>query len=344
MKAMILAGGLSTRLYPLTKRVPKPLVPVAGEPNAVHVIRYLRSFGVTEIAINVHYLAEQIEAKLGDGSDYGVRLHYLHEPELLGSAGAVKQMERFLDDTFAVIGCDDLTDLRLDALVAFHRRSRALATIALAKAEDVSQYGVVVLDAEGRIVEFQEKPARGTERSKLVNTGVYVFEPAILERIPAGAFYDFGRDVFPALQRESAPFYGLALPGAYWCDIGTPGEYRRATRDVLSGKVRLLGSARARGVPPDATLGDDVRIEEDVRVGARCRIGHRVRLVGPTVIGDDVAIGDDAVVTASIVWDGARIGAGARLDESIIGNDYVVPGNAQLVNQIVADEPEPAPA
>ena len=243
MKAMILAGGLSTRLYPLTKRVPKPLVPVAGEPNAVHVIRYLHAFGVEDIAINVHYLGDQIEAKLGDGSAYGVRLHYLREPELLGSAGALKQMQGFFDDTFVVVGCDDLTDLRLDALVAFHKKREALATIALAQADDVTQYGVVVLDAEGRIREFQEKPARGEERSKLVNTGVYVFEPAILERIPAGAFYDFGRDVFPALQRERANFYGLALNGAYWCDIGTPAEYRRATRDVLAGCPPTRGSA-----------------------------------------------------------------------------------------------------
>jgi mannose-1-phosphate guanylyltransferase len=93
MKAMILAGGLSTRLYPLTKQVPKPLVPIAGEPNAIHVMRYLRSFGIDEIAINVHYHADQIQAGLGDGSKFGVRLHYLHEPKLLGSAGAVKQME-----------------------------------------------------------------------------------------------------------------------------------------------------------------------------------------------------------------------------------------------------------
>jgi NDP-sugar pyrophosphorylase family protein len=344
MKAMILAGGLSTRLYPLTKRVPKPLVPVAGEPNAVHVIRYLHAFGVEDIAINVHYLGDQIEAKLGDGSAYGVRLHYLREPELLGSAGALKQMDGFFDETFVVVGCDDLTDLRLDALVAFHKKREALATIALAHADDVTQYGVVVLDAEGRIREFQEKPARGEERSKLVNTGVYVFEPAILERIPAGAFYDFGRDVFPALQRERANFYGLALNGAYWCDIGTPAEYRRATRDVLAGRVRLLGSGRARGVPSDTRLGDDVRIEEDVRVGARCRIGDRVRLVGPTVIGDDVVIGSDALVEASIVWDGATIGAGARLRDSIVGIDYVVKGEASLEGEIVANEPEPAPA
>jgi mannose-1-phosphate guanylyltransferase len=337
---MILAGGLSTRLYPLTKMVPKPLVPVAGEPNAVHVIRYLKSWGIEEIAINVHYLSEQIEQHLGDGSAYGVRLTYLHEEQLLGSAGALKQMEGFFDDTFVVVGCDDLTDLRLDALTAFHKRRSALATIALVPAPDVSQYGVVVLDDQGRIVEFQEKPVPGTERSHLVNTGIYVFEPAIFTRIPAGEFYDFGRDVFPELQRERAAFFGLSMQGAYWCDIGTPDEYRRATRDVLTGQVRLLGNARARGVPPDAVLGHDVRIEEDVRVGSRCIIGDRARLVGPSAIGDDVRIESGALVSNSIVWDGATIGANARVIESIVGNSYVVPAQAELIDKIVALEPE----
>ena len=198
MKAMILAGGMSTRLYPLTKQVPKPLVPIAGEPNSAHVMRYLRSFGIEEVAINVHYLADKIVDAFGDGSQYGLKLHYLHEEKLLGSAGAVKQMEDFLrDDTFVVVGCDGLTDLPLDRLAAFHKERDALATIALVLEEDVSQYGVVVADARGHIVEFQEKPAKGTERSHLVNTGIYIFEPEILDRIPAGRFYDFGNDVFP---------------------------------------------------------------------------------------------------------------------------------------------------
>ena len=184
MKAMILAGGLSTRLYPLTKEVPKPLVPIAGEPNAGHLMRYLRSFGIEEVAINVHYLADKIVEAFGDGSAFGVKLHYLHEEKLMGSAGAIKQVEDFLsDDTFVIIGCDELTDMRLDALLAFHKKRQALATIALVHADDVSQYGVVIVDAEGRVKDFQEKPTKGTERSNLVNTGVYIFEPAILERV-----------------------------------------------------------------------------------------------------------------------------------------------------------------
>jgi NDP-sugar pyrophosphorylase family protein len=334
---MILAGGLSTRLYPLTRQVPKPLVPIAGEPNTAHIMRYLRSFGIDDIAINVHYLASAIEQRFGDGSAYGVHLHYLHEPELLGSAGAVKQMESFFDDTFVVVGCDDLTDLKLDEVVAFHKSSKALATIALVPAADVTQYGVVVVDGSGRIVEFQEKPARGTEKSKLVNTGIYVFEPSIFEWIPAGTFWDFGKNVFPALQETKSAFYGLEMPDAYWCDIGTPAEYRRATNDVLRGRVRLPGERAGSGVRPTAVLGADVQIEGDVHIGAASKVGDGVRIVGPSVIGDEVVLGDGAVIERSIVWDGCRIGAGATLTDSIVGLRYDVRANAKLVDTIVAN-------
>lgn len=342
MKAMILAGGLSTRLYPLTRQVPKALVPIAGEPNSGHVLRFLRSFGIEEVAINVHYHAQAVRDALGDGSAYGVQLSYLHEEELLGSAGAVKQMESFFDETFVVVGCDDLTDLNLEALVAFHRKRGALATIALVAADDVTQYGVVVLDGEGRIVEFQEKPAHGTEKSHLVNTGIYVFEPEIFSYIQPGVFVDFGKNVFPALQEEQAAFYGLHAQGAYWCDIGTPGEYRRATADVLTGRVRLLGNARARGIPPSAVLGDDVRVEGDVRVGERAQIGARARIIGPSVIGDDVVIGEGALIQDSIVWDRSRIGARAQLVGSIVGIAYDVAPDTDLEGKIVANEPAEA--
>jgi len=183
---MILAGGLSTRLYQLTKQVPKPLVPVAGVPNAVHLIRYLRAYGYDDIAINVHYLSDAIVGTLGDGSRFGVRLTYSYEPELLGSAGGVKKLQAFFaDEPFVVVGCDDLTDLPLDRLTAFHRERNAVATIGLVECEEVDQYGVVVIDERGKIVGFQEKPVKGTERSKLVNTGIYAFSPEIFERIPA---------------------------------------------------------------------------------------------------------------------------------------------------------------
>jgi mannose-1-phosphate guanylyltransferase/phosphomannomutase len=252
-------------------------------------------------------------------------------------------MEAFFDQTFVVVGCDDLTNFDLAALLAFHRERKALATIGLVYAQDVTQYGVVVLDERGRIVAFQEKPALGTEKSNLVNTGIYVFEPEIFRYIEEGAFVDFGKDVFPCLQREGTAFYGLHVEGAYWCDIGTPEEYRRATCDVLSGKVRLLGDARVRGVPSDALLGREVRIEGDVRIGERARIGDRVRILGPSVIGDAVVIGDDAVIMRSILWDTVQVGTQAQVIDSIVGREYAVPAGASLREAVVANKAsEPA--
>lgn len=323
MRAMILAGGLSTRLYPLTKQVPKPLVPVAGLPNAIHVIRYLVSHGYDEIAINVHYLADMIVAALGDGSAYGARLEYLHERELLGSAGAVKQMETFLGGgTFVVIGCDDVTDLPLTRAVEFHKAKRALATIGLVERDEVHQYGVVVTDSSARITGFQEKPAKGTEKSKLVNTGVYVFQPEIFEHIPAGTFYDFGKNVFPALQQAGAAFYGFDARGAQWYDIGTPAEYRAATDAVLTGKLRIPGFP----------------VDGNVRIGKSAQVSPAARIEGPSVIGERVVVGEGAHIERSIVWEGTRIGKDAVLRDSIVGMNYAVAPGTVLENAIVANE------
>jgi mannose-1-phosphate guanylyltransferase len=338
MKAMILAGGMSTRLYPLTKEVPKPIVPVVGEPISGHVMRWLSSFGYDEVAINVFYLAELVERTFGDGSRLGVKLHYLHERELTGSAGALKQMEGWFDSTFVVVGCDDLTDADLGALVRFHKARGALATIGLVEAEEVDQYGVVLLDDDGRITGFQEKPAKGTERSKLANTGIYVFEPAIFERIPAGTFFDFGKQVFPELLRDGLPFYAMKLEGSYWRDIGTPDEYRRATDDVLCGRVEIRG-ARATGVPPSASVASDARIEGPVRVGEGAQIASAARIVGPSVIGDGVRVGEGATLERTIVWNGATIGARATLRDAIVGERYVVGDGETLDGAIVANEP-----
>lgn len=338
MKAMILAGGLSTRLYPLTKQVPKPLVPVAGEPNAVHLIRYLASYGYDEIAINVHYLPESILNTLGDGSAFGVRLEYLHEPELMGSAGAVKSLERFFDEPFVVVGCDDLTDLPLDELVKFHREKKAVATIGLVERDEVDQYGVVVLDNGGKIVGFQEKPAKGTERSKLVNTGIYAFTPEIFHRIPKDRFYDFGKNVFPALQEAGEAFYGFDARGAYWCDIGTPAEYRRATFDVVNGSF-IIPETRSHGADPSAKIATTATIEGNVWIGKNAFVEEHAHIIGPAVIGDDVVVGAGSHVERSIVWQNAEIGNGAVLIDAIVGIDYVVEPGAQLRGQVVANEP-----
>ena len=303
---MILAGGLSTRLYPLTLKLPKPLVPVLDRPVVAHVLDYLRRFEVDDIAINIHYFSDAVRQFVGDGSAWGAQVTYLHETELMGSAGAVKQLAARFTETFAVIGCDDVTTLDLRAALEFHRTHNANATIVLARAKDVSQYGVVVTDEDGRIRSFQEKPAPGTELSKLVNTGVYVFEPSVLEHIPANTFYDFGKQVFPHLLRSQERFFGM-VQDAYWCDVGTPAEYRRVHRDALQGRVKLTPSE-------GATLKDGVLI------GRGARVDQNAKIIAPSCIGHDVTIDAGAVVDRSIVWSGAKIGAGARITDAVIGN------------------------
>ena len=335
---MILAGGLSTRLYPLTKAVPKPLVPVAGVPNAVHLINYLKAYGYDEIAINVHYLADAILHTLGDGSAFGVRLEYLHEEVLMGSAGALKPMQEFFgDEHFIIVGCDDLTNLPIDRLMTMHKAKKAVATIGLVVRPKVDQYGVVVVKEDGRITGFQEKPAPGTERSKLVNTGIYAFSPEIFDRIPAGEFYDFGKQVFPELLADGKPFYGFDARDAYWCDIGTPDEYRRASADVVNGLFRVPGT-RANGADPSAKIDSSARIDKNVWIGANAQIGTNVRIAGPAVIGDGVRIEPGAVLEASIIWENSVIGEGATLRDTIVGEDYQVPSSASLSGAVVANE------
>jgi|HubBroStandDraft_4_1064222.scaffolds.fasta_scaffold00009_64 mannose-1-phosphate guanylyltransferase len=333
---MILAGGLSTRLYPLTKLVPKPLVPVAGVPNAAHLLHYLKAYGFDEIAINTHYLADAIVATLGDGSRFGVKLHYSYEPELLGSAGGVKKIESFFDDEpFLVIGCDEVTDMRLDRLFDFHRDRNAIATIGLVECNEVDQYGVVLLDERGKIVGFQEKPKKGTELSKLANTGVYAFSPAIFDHIPANEFYDFGNQVFPALQRTAAPFYGFEARGAYWADIGTPSEYRRASYDVVRGVMRIPQTT-PNGIDPSARLAGDVRVEGPVRVGPGVVLADGVHIVGPSVLDAGVRVESGARLERAICWQGATIGARAELCDAVVGNGYFVEPSSVINNALVA--------
>ena len=342
MKAMLLAGGMSTRLYPLTKQVPKPLVPIAGEPNSGHLMRYLKSHGIDDVAINVFYLAEKIVEAFGDGSRYGIHLEYLHEKVLSGSAGALKQMQAYFQDgTFVIVGCDAITDVKLDELIAFHRERKAIATIGLFEAPEVDQFGVVVLDDQGRIQGFQEKPKRGEEKSHLVNTGIYVFEPEIFNFIPADKFYDFGNNVFPALLEAGQPFYGLEMKGAYWADIGTLGEYRRGTEDVLAGKIVLQG-ARATGVPASAKIAASAKIGESVRVGERAQIGEHVVIEGPSVIGDDAKIGDHAEIRQSILFDGVSVGRSSKVTDSIVGVNYVVGDDEWIQDAVMAYENTPA--
>lgn len=230
---MILAAGKGTRLQPLTDTLPKPMVPVAGRPLLEHTVCWLRDHGVRRVAINLHHFPEVVRGHFGDGSRFGVQIRYSEEPELLGTAGAVKKIEDFFEDPFLVVYGDVLTDLDLTALVAFHAAHAGSphATLALDQRPDAAQAGIVELDSEGRIRRFVEKPRPGEIQSPWVNSGIMALDRALLASIPAGRFCDFGREVLPAWLAAGIPLYGWGLPaGNLLIDIGTPENYARAQR------------------------------------------------------------------------------------------------------------------
>lgn len=231
MKALILAAGEGTRLRPLTLTRPKPMLPVGGEPLLSYIVRWLHWHHIDQIAINLNYLPRIVTDYIGDGSRFGAEVTYSHEDPILGSAGAAKKLESYWDSDFLVVYGDMLLDVDISPLLELHAGNAADLSIALFHAQDPSAVGVVALDEGERVRRFVEKPREGEIEGDLAAAGIYVVNPAVLRFVPAGAFYDFGRDLVPQLLREGARVYGRVL-GGYMLDIGTPEAYERAQADV----------------------------------------------------------------------------------------------------------------
>ena len=239
MKAMILAAGVGSRLDPLTRAIPKPMVPVVNRPVIEHIVLDLKKHGFDEIMVNLHYLGDVIQQGLGDGSRLGVHISYAQEDKLWGDAGSVKRSQAFFgNETFLVVGGDDISDIDLSGLMALHREKQAASTIATTVVEDPSQFGIVVTDEDGRITRFLEKPKGGDVFSNTANTGVYVFEPDVFDLIPPDTFWGFGNNVFPSLLAADRPLYGFATT-SYWKDVGNLQVYRQTNFDALAGLVDL---------------------------------------------------------------------------------------------------------
>jgi mannose-1-phosphate guanylyltransferase len=323
MRAMLLGAGLGTRLRPITYELPKPMVPVLGEPVMGHILRLLESHGFDEVVANIHYFPDLIRKRFGDGSDYGVRLAFSLEGELLGTAGGVRNVRDFFGgETFLIVSGDALTDIDLTALWERHRETGGIGTLALKEVDDPSQLGVVILGADGRIQGFQEKPAPGEALSNLGSCGIYVFEPEIFDYFPERDFVDWAQDVFPVLLEQDVPLYGHQIAD-YWNDVGSIAEYRRGNVDALVGAVRveLQGSE----IEPGLRLGDSsgldgqVLMEPPVYVGDGCSIGAETRLKGPVVVCDGCTIGEGAVLSDVLVWPGAEVPDGTVLVGGIAG-------------------------
>jgi mannose-1-phosphate guanylyltransferase len=223
---MILAAGAGTRLRPLTDTIPKPMLPIAGEPLLAHTLRWLRAAGISEIALNLHHLPGVVRAGLGDGARWDVCLRYSEETELRGTAGALLPFAAFLDQPFVVVYGDLLVSLDLAALIVFHRERQGLMTIALKTTDQPESQGMVEIDARGRVTRFVEKPRAWPADARLANAGVYIVEPEVLRLIPADRPSDWGHDIIPRLIADDSPVFARLVPGAV-IDIGTHAAYER---------------------------------------------------------------------------------------------------------------------
>lgn len=334
MKAMILAAGLGTRLRPLTEEISKPMVPIVNRPVMEHIVDLLAKHGFRELFVNLHYHPDVIKRHFGDGEQWGLSITYSFEEELLGTAGGVKKLERELGgDTFLVISGDALTDLDLSALLAFHREHGSIATLVITPVSDPSKYGVVITDDEARITGFQEKPSREVAKSYVANSGIYVFEPEVLDMMPSG-FYDFGSQLFPRFLEEGIEFYGYKH-GDYWNDVGSLEEYKAGNFDALTGKVKVkIPGVR---IGEDVWIGDETVIEEEVImvgpicIGAHCEVRRGARLFGPLVVGDRTIIDEGAILYRGIKWGDGYVGKDAHLMDTIVGWETEIGRGAALL-------------
>src|SRR5919199_1398256 len=324
MKAVIMAGGQGTRLRPLTSDQPKPMIPIVNAPCMEHIVGLLKRHGFTDIAVTLQFMPDEIRDYFGDGSDWGVDMHYSIEDAPAGTAGSVKMAEQQLGlegERLLIISGDALTDADLSLLVEFHEEKGSEATMVLKSVENPLDFGIVITEEDGRISRFLEKPAWGQVFSDTVNTGIYVLEPSVLGEIPPEEEHDFAKELFPKLLEAGRPLYGYVTED-YWQDIGTLEQYMQAQRDVLDGKMR--------NVRPPGT-----RLRESVYVGSRAQVDDE-KLEGPVVIGENVRVDEGATISPySVIADNVVVSAGATVERSVIAEGTYIGEGAELVDTLV---------
>ncbi len=337
MQAVILVGGQGTRLRPLTSTVPKPVVRLVDRPFIAFMLEWLRGHGVDDVIMSCGFLADGVRSVLGDGSQLGIRLRFVEEPDPRGTAGALKLAEPMLDERFLMLNGDVLTDIDLTAQIAQHESSGARATLALVPVPDPSAYGVVILREDRSVSDFVEKPSPDSIRSNLISAGAYVLEREILELVAPDRNVSIEREVWPRL--IDAGLYGFPSE-SYWLDIGTPARYLQGTFDILEGNVETavrerLGEdwlaidegARAHGrVIPPAMLECGVEVAQSAHVGSL------------VVLAQDVSVGTGSTVERAVVLEGTQIGEGCELRDCIIAAGCRVGAGTSITGGAVLGE------
>ncbi len=327
MKVVVLAGGYGNRLRPLTNTRPKPMLPLAGKPILEYIIKSAAGEGLNDVIVTTNYLREQIIGYFGNGSEFGVKLVYPEEEKPLGTAGSVKNSEKYLNEIFAVIQGDNITEMKFKHLLNFHREKGGVATIALLPVDRPHQFGIAQLDSRNRVLRFKEKPRPEEFFSDFASVGLYILEPEVLDYIPSGIEHDFAKDVFPKLLSSGEKIFGY-LASAFWVDIGVPENYMKAVRWVLSRSKdnRLAENAEIRkaSIKGPVEIGEGTKIESGaeitgpVVIGDGCVIRRNSKISANSVIGSDVMIGKEAQVTGSLIYEETEIGESSYLNHCVV--------------------------
>jgi len=314
------------------------MVPVLNRPFLEHTIAYLKNYGVNHIILALSYHPAVFQNYFGDGSNWGAKLNYAVEDSPLGTAGAVKNAERYLDSTSAVLNGDVFTDIDIADMLAFHRGKGAKVTIALTWVDNPCAFGVVETGSDGRVKRFIEKPSPSRVTTNWINAGIYLLEPEVLKHVPADTHYMFERGLFPLLLELGEPVYGYPFSG-YWLDMGTPEKYLRLNCDLLLSKAK---SALVNGLGKDEVCCQgDVNIHPSAKIagpaviGSKCKIDRKAHIKGPVVIGPDCHIGANASLEVAVLWKGVKIGAGASLKQCIIGTNTKIKATDQVITGVV---------
>lgn len=328
IKAMIMAAGVGSRLEPLTKSVPKPLVPIANKPVMDILFENLAQIGIKDVICNTYYMSDKIIERYTNNK-FGINFNYVKEETLSGTAGGVKKCQFFFekDSTFVVLSADGLSNADLKHGIDIHKKSGAIATIGIKQIpmEDVPHFGVVVTDKDGFIAEFQEKPSIEEAKSNFINTGIYIFDYKVFDYIPENTFYDFAKNVFPKLLAEHA--INTFEVKEYWSDIGTIAQYIQSMHDLFEQKCYFDHA-------PIIYTKDGAYIAEDARI---C---DNVTFKGNSTIGRYSSIGKDCKIENCIIWDNVTIKDGVHLSDCVIASNSVIETdlNSQIVgaNEVIS--------
>ncbi|HVM21635.1 MAG TPA: NDP-sugar synthase [Egibacteraceae bacterium] len=341
VQAVILAGGRGTRLRPVTADLPKPLIPIANRPLISHQLRHLAAAGVRDVTLALGYNADQFDGIRDEAADLGLHVKLFVEPKPLGTGGALRwcaDQGAFDERPLLWLNGDVVATPDVDALHDMHRDREALVTFWLTSVREVSEFGVLEIDDDGRVESFLEKPDPDETDSHLVNSGILMIDPRLLQRVPAGRMFSFEQGLLPELVAASEPLYGL-FDGGYWLDTGRPRHYLQANRHVLEGRVAWTPAGKQTcdgiwegegvqhetvGIIQPVVLGDGAIVEPGAQLFGRVVLGAGAIVRSHAKLEDCVVlpgaeIAGDAEVVHAIVCADAFVGEGATVDRSIVG-------------------------